>query len=102
MWMEEDIGDKVNDVRAKELVDTGADRVATACSFCFIMIDDGVKAAGKEEDEVRVTDIAMTVLEAIETGESRRAAATRAEMIEISAAARAAASEPSESPTVGD
>lgn len=70
MWMEEDIGQKVNDVRAQELVDTGADRVATACPFCYVMMDDGVKAAGKEEDEVRVADIAMHVLEAIENGES--------------------------------
>ncbi len=72
MWMEETIGEKVNDVRAQELVDTGASRVATACPFCYVMMDDGVKAAGKEEDEVRVTDIAMTVLEAIEAGEVAR------------------------------
>ena len=32
-----------------------------------------VKAAGKDEDEVRVTDIAMTVLEAVEAGEARQA-----------------------------
>jgi len=70
MWMEETVGDKVNDVRAKELIATGASRVATACPFCYIMMDDGVKAAGKEEDEVRVADIAMTVLEAIEAGET--------------------------------
>ncbi len=74
MWMEETIGEKVNDVRARELVDTGAARVATACPFCYVMMDDGVKAAGKEEDEVRVADIAMHVLEAIETGEAGIAA----------------------------
>ena len=43
--------------------------IASACPFCFIMIDDGVKGAGKEEDEVRVGDISMHVLEAIEAGE---------------------------------
>ncbi|MGI9622767.1 MAG: heterodisulfide reductase-related iron-sulfur binding cluster [Acidimicrobiales bacterium] len=69
MWMEEDIGPKVNDVRAQELVDTGASRVATACPFCYIMMDDGVKAAGKEDDEVRVADIAIHLVEAIEEGE---------------------------------
>ena len=73
MWMEEDIGEKVNDERAKELIDTGAERIATACPFCYVMMDDGTKAAGKGEDEVRVTDIAMTVLEAVEAGEARRA-----------------------------
>jgi hypothetical protein len=33
------------------------------------MMDDGTKAAGKEEDEVKVADIAMHVLDAIEAGE---------------------------------
>ena len=69
MWMEETIGEKVNDVRAQELVDTGASRVATACPFCYIMMDDGVKAVGKEPEEVRVADIAIHILEAIEIGE---------------------------------
>ena len=80
---EEDIGDKVNDVRAKELVETGADRVAVACPFCYVMMDDGVKAAGKEEDEVRVADIAITVLEAIETGEAKSQAASLASQTEL-------------------
>jgi hypothetical protein len=35
------------------------------------MLDDGVKGAGVEPDEVKVTDIAMTLLEAIENGERR-------------------------------
>lgn len=70
MWMEEDIGTKVNDERSKELVETGASRVATACPFCYVMMDDGVKAQGMEEGEVKVADIAMHVLEAIENGES--------------------------------
>jgi len=69
MWMEETTGTKVNDARSEELIATGASRVATACPFCYIMIDDGVKGAGKEEDEVKVADIAMHLLEAIENGE---------------------------------
>jgi Fe-S oxidoreductase/predicted flap endonuclease-1-like 5' DNA nuclease len=74
MWMEETIGKKVNDDRAQELIGTGASRVATACPFCYVMMDDGVKGAGKDEDEVRVGDIAQHLLEAIENGERRRAA----------------------------
>ncbi len=72
MWMEETVGTLVNDARSKELVGTGASRVATACPFCYIMIDDGVKAAGKGPDEVRVADISMHLLEAIEQGEGAR------------------------------
>jgi Fe-S oxidoreductase/nitrate reductase gamma subunit len=72
MWMEENIGTKVNDERAAEAISTGATRVATACPFCYIMLDDGVKGAGKEEHEVRVADISIHLLEAIERGEAAR------------------------------
>jgi Fe-S oxidoreductase/nitrate reductase gamma subunit len=75
MWMEETVGTKVNDARSEELIDTGANRIATACPFCYIMIDDGVKGAGKEEDEVKVADIAMHLVEAIENGERADTAA---------------------------
>jgi Fe-S oxidoreductase len=73
MWMEETIGTKVNDARSEQLVETGASRVATACPFCYIMIDDGVKGLGKDE-EVKVADIAMHLVEAIERGEADRTA----------------------------
>ena len=69
MWMEESIGTKVNDERAREALSTGATRVATACPFCYIMLDDGVKGAGVDEDQVKVGDIAIHLLEAIENGE---------------------------------
>jgi Fe-S oxidoreductase/nitrate reductase gamma subunit len=69
MWMEESIGKQVNVERSQELLATGATRIATACPFCYIMIDDGVKAQGVEEDEVKVGDLAMHVLEALENAE---------------------------------
>jgi Fe-S oxidoreductase/nitrate reductase gamma subunit len=72
MWMEETTGKKVNDERSQELIATGASRIATACPFCYIMIDDGAKAAGKEDDEVRVGDISMHLLEALDERDARR------------------------------
>ena len=75
MWMEENIGTKVNDERAAEAISTGATRVATACPFCYVMLDDGVKGAGKEENEVKVADISIHLLDAIENGERQRDAA---------------------------
>ncbi len=69
MWMEESVGVKINDERAREALSTGASRVATACPYCYIMIDDGVKAAGVEEDQVKVADISIHLLDAIEAGE---------------------------------
>ncbi|MED5541485.1 MAG: (Fe-S)-binding protein, partial [Actinomycetota bacterium] len=68
---EETIGTKVNDERSKELVSTGASRIATACPFCYVMIDDGVKAQGFEEDEVRVADISIHLIEALEATEAQ-------------------------------
>jgi len=69
MWMEESTGKQVNVERSQELIATGATRIATACPFCYIMIDDGVKAQGLEEDQVKVGDLAMHVLEALENAD---------------------------------
>lgn len=65
MWMEENIGKKVNAERSEEAVATGATRIAVACPFCYVMLDDGVKGQGKDE-EVRVQDIAELLIEAVE------------------------------------
>jgi len=73
MWMEETVGTKVNTDRAAELLATDARRVATACPFCYIMIDDGVKEHGR--DDVVVQDISMHLLDAIEAGERNRVGA---------------------------
>ncbi|MFZ4519558.1 MAG: heterodisulfide reductase-related iron-sulfur binding cluster [Microthrixaceae bacterium] len=69
MWMEEHIGKQVNVERSQELLATGASRIATACPFCYVMIDDGVKAQGVEEDQVKVADLAMHILDAIENAD---------------------------------
>jgi Fe-S oxidoreductase len=73
MWMEEHVGKKVNTERSRELIATGAQRVATACPFCYIMIDDGVKEHGR--DDVVVQDISMHLLDALEArGDGERQA----------------------------
>ncbi len=69
MWMEETVGVRVNEERAREALSTGATRIATACPFCYIMLDDGTKAAGAD-DSVKVADIAIHLLDAIEAGEA--------------------------------
>ena len=67
MWMEESIGKKVNTERAQEALSTGAERVAVACSFCWVMMDDGIKGEGR--DDVVVSDIAEVLLESIESAD---------------------------------
>jgi Fe-S oxidoreductase len=70
MFMEENTGKKVNTERSQELIATGASRVATACPFCYIMIDDGAKENGR--DDIVVQDISMHLLDALEQGDRRR------------------------------
>jgi Fe-S oxidoreductase len=70
MWMEESTGKQVNVERSQELLATGATKIAVACPFCYIMIDDGVKGQGVGDDEVQVADISMHILEAIQKGEA--------------------------------
>lgn len=75
MWMEETIGKKVNVERTQEALATGAQRIAVACPFCYVMLDDGVKGEGKDE-EVKVQDIAEIILEALEREPDLTAPAT--------------------------
>ncbi len=77
MFMEERTGKKVNIERTEEALGTGADRIAVACPFCMIMLDDGVKEKGADE-QVKVSDISMVLLEAIEGIPSRAATAAMA------------------------
>ncbi|MFH1129956.1 MAG: (Fe-S)-binding protein [Pseudomonadota bacterium] len=64
MWMEEE-GERINVVRTKEALATGATTIATACPFCNVMITDGTKAMDRDED-VRVLDLAELVSESLE------------------------------------
>ena len=72
MWMEESTGKQINVERSQELLRTGASKIAVACPFCYIMIDDGVKAQGVGEDEVKVADISMHILDALERADAER------------------------------
>jgi len=58
MWMEENVGKRVNVERSEELLATGADQIAVACPFCMTMITDGVTGAGSD---VPVLDISEVV-----------------------------------------
>ena len=66
MFMEENTGKIINVERSQELLGTGASRIATACPFCYIMIDDGVKGEGVEDDQIKVADIAMHLVDALD------------------------------------
>jgi Fe-S oxidoreductase/nitrate reductase gamma subunit len=75
MWMEEHTGKKINIERTEEALGTGAARIAVACPFCYVMMDDGVKEKGRDED-VKVQDIAELLIEAIENADNAPAPRT--------------------------
>ena len=62
MWMEER-GSGINEERVREAAETGADTLAVACPFCTVMLDDGVRASGKE---LRVVDVSTLLAESID------------------------------------
>jgi len=63
MFMEETIGERINNERTRELLSTGALVAAAACPFCVTMISDGVTDA---KQEMQVLDIAEIVDRATE------------------------------------
>ena len=64
MWMDENIGKKINEMRSEQLQTTGAKTFATACPYCLIMLDDAVKTQG-QEDDIKVIDLAQLVEKSI-------------------------------------
>ena len=64
MWMEEDIGTRVNTARTEQALETKASTIAVGCPFCMTMIEDGVKEKSREED-VQVLDVAEVVAQAL-------------------------------------
>ncbi len=64
MWLEENIGTRVNEERVRQAAQTGAKTIATACPFCMTMIEDGLRQMGREE-EMKVKDVAEVVLDSL-------------------------------------
>jgi Fe-S oxidoreductase len=61
MWMEERAG-LINEERAREATETGAETLAVACPFCTVMLDDGVRARG---GDMRVVDVSTLLAESL-------------------------------------
>ena len=64
MWYEVKTGDRINQKRVKQAVETKSTTVAAACNFCNIMLEDGVKTTENEEN-IKVLDIAEMVSEGL-------------------------------------
>lgn len=64
MWMEETVGKRINVLRAEQAMALAPAVVATACPYCAVMIDDGMKAVDADT-RVETRDIAELVAAAM-------------------------------------
>ena len=67
MWMEEQLGSRINLNRTEEAIATGADRIAVGCPFCRVMLSDGLTAKQSEgaSEDIEVVDVAQMLLASV-------------------------------------
>ncbi|MFD0365463.1 (Fe-S)-binding protein [Nocardia sp. GCM10030253] len=68
MWMEEQLGKRINIDRVDEALATSPAKIATGCPFCRVMLTDGVTARQEQGqgEGVEVVDVAQLMLDAID------------------------------------
>lgn len=65
MWLEEDLGARINQNRVDEAAGTGARVIATSCPFCLTMLRDGINETDRGEKMI-AKDLAEIVADAME------------------------------------
>jgi Fe-S oxidoreductase len=78
MWMEENIGKRINMERVDEAISTETDTIATGCPFCRVMLTDGLTERQSEAKAVgtEVMDVSQMLLAAVKRGEPTAGAET--------------------------
>ena len=66
MWLEENLGTRINEARTKEAAETCAEIFAVACPLCLTMFEDGLKSLSLEE-KYQVMDVAEILAERVAT-----------------------------------
>jgi Fe-S oxidoreductase len=64
VWMEENEGRRVNQVRVEHAMEVNPDVLASACPFCLTMFEDGVKGKGVA-GKIKTRDIAELVADSL-------------------------------------
>jgi len=63
MWMEENLGKRMNLERVSEAICKNPDTISVACPYCLTMFEDGLK--DMKNDKIMVKDIAEVLAEAL-------------------------------------
>ena len=56
-FVDEPSNQRVNQERARQVLETGADVVAVGCPFCMTMLEDGVNAVRSSDPSTRPTKV---------------------------------------------
>lgn len=67
MWMEEEAGHRVNEVRVGQLLKTSPQIIGVNCPYCLTMMEDGVKSVAAEAG-IKVMDVAEIVAARLDGG----------------------------------
>ncbi len=70
MWMEEDIGERINNTRTKQAMEVKADTIAVGCPFCLTMMSDGIKD-NQMSETMKSLDIAEIVIKSMGMEENK-------------------------------
>lgn len=62
MWLEEHLGQRINEMRTDQAIASSASIVSTACPFCLTMLSDGIKV---READLKALDLAEILAQAI-------------------------------------
>ncbi len=68
MWLEENLGERINMQRTEEALSTNASCIGTACPFCLTMLEDGTKRKDVAEN-IKTLDLAELVQQAIQSAQ---------------------------------
>ncbi len=60
MWLEENIGTRINQARIEQADELNPDSMVSACPYCLTMFSDGIEETGKEES-LKALDIAEVI-----------------------------------------
>jgi Fe-S oxidoreductase len=66
IWSEIEVEKRFSVLRIHEAKEAGAQVIATACPFCMIMLEDGLKATGIDENEMKILDVSELLYESVE------------------------------------
>jgi Fe-S oxidoreductase len=64
MWLEENLGTRINNARVEEALRENPNAICVACPYCMMMFEDGLKDKGAG-DKVQVLDLAEIVAKAL-------------------------------------